>query len=526
MSSNWRSPSVDHLKSHQLKDISALKRTEQEEFLETEGYDRAEDYRRFAADLKNKAARAKLAAKDAEFKSNIPKKNKRKRAKKASSTSGEGGDHEEDEESVVSESSEELGDDDRRERNQAEIERLRKEVEAAKQEAADTKKQDEDALRAQHLGENEETAGGDGGPMIKKKRRNDYNTDEPSSLIANLTAVATPPHDFSKKLGLSVTKGEVLFPTAGGDLEWQPPESTSHPNVGAFQVDLNGFDKHNTEASNNTVAIKFSAPSKSSRFSINIAAPDHNNFDSVLFHFNPRQYEKNGRLVLNNKENENWGQGLTVPLSELPLIFGPKSVTLLIQINQQGYDIYLENQHCARLEHRQEIPEDVDHLVLQFPSSDDSLKPEEWKVFKVWWGNHPSLVSKDDAELAEVPGVNSFDATHPRKLFISKLSWISTATEVDYRKSQLYRVFRPYESGQHGPTVTVRPRSSIALVEFTDERAADLALAQMGQGHPVLTEMGPNYRLTRAKRSRHEALEEERAATAPAGSVGAGGVWD
>ena len=44
--------------------------------------------------------------------------------------------------------------------------------------------------------------------------------------------------------------------------------------------------------------------------SINIAGPDHENFHSVLFHFNPRHYERGGQLVLNNKQEGMWGQAI------------------------------------------------------------------------------------------------------------------------------------------------------------------------------------------------------------------------
>jgi hypothetical protein len=45
------------------------------------------------------------------------------------------------------------------------------------------------------------------------------------------------------------------------------------------------------------------APSESKRFSINIAAQDNNLFDNILFHFNPRQRERGGQLVVNDKRD-------------------------------------------------------------------------------------------------------------------------------------------------------------------------------------------------------------------------------
>jgi hypothetical protein len=100
----------------------------------------------------------------------------------------------------------------------------------------------------------------------------------------------------------------------------------------------------------------------------------------VLFHFNPRQYERGGQLVINSKETGIWGQAVNIPLSEVPLIFGQTSCTLIIQINAEGFDVFIEDKHCARLEHRFELPPGNAKLVLQFPSTDDYGNPENWTV--------------------------------------------------------------------------------------------------------------------------------------------------
>ena len=81
--------------------------------------------------------------------------------------------------------------------------------------------------------------------------------------------------------------------------------------------------------------------------------------------------EKGGQLVINDKQEGIWGQSIALPLSQVPLIFGQPSVTLIIQINGDGFDIFIEDQHCARLEHRKELPSKPCSLWLQFPSSDD-----------------------------------------------------------------------------------------------------------------------------------------------------------
>lgn len=114
--------------------------------------------------------------------------------------------------------------------------------------------------------------------------------------------------------------------------------------------------------------------------------------------------------MINDKQTGIWGQAINLPLSQIPLIFGQTSITLQIQITGDGFDIFIEDKHCARLEHRKELPSKPCSLFLQFPSCDDYGSPENWSVYKTWWGNK-AIMAKGD--LAGIPGVNSFNAIHP-----------------------------------------------------------------------------------------------------------------
>ena len=104
-------------------------------------------------------------------------------------------------------------------------------------------------------------------------------------------------------------------------------------------------------------------------------------------------------------------------------------------------------------------------------------------------------------DLSGIAGVNSYNALHPRKLFISGLTKIYKEADVDLRRAELERAFQKY-AGARGAHVIVPTKSTFAFVEFETERQADLALSEMSQ----------TYRLNRARRSKHEALQEERAA--------------
>jgi RNA recognition motif-containing protein len=97
------------------------------------------------------------------------------------------------------------------------------------------------------------------------------------------------------------------------------------------------------------------------------------------------------------------------------------------------------------------------------------------------------------------------------------LQRISTEQEVDLRRAELERAFRKY-GGDHGAVATVPMHQTFAFVELDSERQADLALQEM-QDH---------YRMNRARRSRHEALQDERAAAEAAiqGKTNESTDWD
>jgi hypothetical protein len=516
--SNWKSPSAAHMQKHGLVPLPPEFEPTTEEQLLLDMYETVKTYERQAARLKEEAARKKLAARDAEFQQKLaPNKNKKRRRKKtaAEAAAATGDDSESDlgsDEDLSNDENDEDNEDEDdpntlHERREAKLAALREEVEEAKQ----PKESEADALRAQFLATSAEDAIDNVGPSLKRKK---MEAKEPKSLIANLSAGATPPHEFSEKL--EIKRGKVLYPITPDQGRWTPPEGVMTPNDGAFEVEMEDFDmaKAQDGSGNNTLAIKFMAPSDSKRFSINIAQPGNDSFNSVLFHFNPRHHERGGQLVVNDKQEGIWGQAIAIPLSQVPLLFGQTACTLVIQINGDGFDVFLDNKHCARWEHRKELPVGSSPLILQFPSTDDYGSPENWAVYKVWWGNK-EIMAKGD--LSGVAGVNIYKALHPRKLFISGLSKIYSEAEVDVRRAELERAFRKY-GGDRGVEAIVPTNTTYAFVEMESERQADLAL----------TDMAGQYRMNRARRSRHEALQEERAAAEAAkqGKVKTTADWD
>jgi RNA recognition motif-containing protein len=105
------------------------------------------------------------------------------------------------------------------------------------------------------------------------------------------------------------------------------------------------------------------------------------------------------------------------------------------------------------------------------------------------------------ADVSAVPGVNSFNSDHPRKVFVSNLPKIYSDAEIDLRRAELERAFQKY-GGDRGVIVVVPTNATYAFVEMESERMTDLALQEMSN----------MYRMNRARWSRHEALQEKRAA--------------
>jgi hypothetical protein len=402
------------------------------------------------------------------------------------------------------------------ERRAAKLEALRDEIEDRKNAMEDnTAAAEEERMRQALLQTNDDDLIHEQ-PVVKKKKVMQNPADGGPSLLSNLVSTKTPPHDFSEKLGLKDWKGRVLFPVSPSEPTWVPPEQASDPNDGAFLTEMQEFDISSAinGLGNNTLAIKFTAPADSRRFSFNIAGPGHDDFDSILFHFNPRQRQKGGQLVINDKQSGVWGRPVSLPLSQVPLIFGQTAVTLMVQITGNGFDVFIEGKHCARLEHRVELPSKLSSLYLQFPSCDDYRSPENWTVFKAWWGNK-ELMANEDA--SAVPGVNSFDATHPRKLFIKGLKKIRSDADVEIRRAELERAFRKY-GGARGVSTIVGKNSTFAFVEMETERMATLALEEMRAVYP---------QMSKARRSKYEILMDERAAgeAAKQGKSKAAGDW-
>ena len=218
----WKAPSAAHQQKYSLQPLPEdFDPTEEEQKL-LNFYDTIREYERQAARLKDAAARKRLADREAEFNkqkeseggapveaSSKTKRKKKKKKKASDDNDNEMQDNNESEnESMESAASDEESESEEHkssyDRREEKLQALREEVEAKKKMGTlvDAK---EDALRQELLTSSivEEE-----GPLLKRKK---VESTQMSSLIDNISSLETPPHEFSKKLELTVLNGTDLF---------------------------------------------------------------------------------------------------------------------------------------------------------------------------------------------------------------------------------------------------------------------------------------------------------------------------
>ena len=110
----------------------------------------------------------------------------------------------------------------------------------------------------------------------------------------------------------------------------------------------------------------------------------------------------------------------------------------------------------------------------------------------------------DPEKLEGVAGVNIHSTVHPRRLFVSRLTRLLTDPEVDLRRAELERAFRKYRGPTGAVSVSLQKNSTFTFMDVATEGQADLALLEMASSG--------RYKVNKARRSRHEALMEERVA--------------
>lgn len=212
-----------------------------------------------------------------------------------------------------------------------------------------------------------------------------------------------------------------------------------------------------------------------------------------------------------------WGRSLTAPLEMFPRLFGVKRC-LTVQVRHEGFDVFSslapsdasterdvdggKHHHMFRFEHRQAMPTEIGQLHLQLltAADDKGRERQNWQVHRVNWGLQ-ALLAAAEPEYS-CPGVNSSQALHPRKLFVSGLDKGDGSEGAQERtKAMLERDFKKYGDELHGAAVNVLGGGSYALVMCGTEAKAGKAMAEMREKYK---------RLTRASKTAEERKEMER----------------
>jgi len=156
------------------------------------------------------------------------------------------------------------------------------------------------------------------------------------------------------------------------------------------------------------------------------------------------------------------------------------------------------------------------------------LDPENWKVHRVWWGQKESMAAEGNNSVA---GADTYDSVHPKKIFIQGLAKITSELEGTERRAELERAFHKY-GGNEGMNDYIRNNKPIPILSHPSHSSCfyatpffsgaivtaplncTFAFVELESEHQVelaLLEQKSLYRMSKARRTRFEALQEQRA---------------
>lgn len=184
---------------------------------------------------------------------------------------------------------------------------------------------------------------------------------------------------------------EGLVRTLANDSREPPWESWKIENL---EVTLPNFI---SQTGNQTAVLTVSIESEAERWALNVLPPDHDESSNIWFHFNPRRRERGGELVLNDKNDSDWGKVQRVPLSKLPSpLFGLDNAELAFQFEQSDQEttvyVALNRRPIVSWTLRTDNPPSPgSDIVLQAPRTDDFGNDEQLTIHSLWWGFLPQI---------------------------------------------------------------------------------------------------------------------------------------
>eukprot|EP01084_Bolivina_argentea_P164384 285781_1 len=154
-------------------------------------------------------------------------------------------------------------------------------------------------------------------------------------------------------------------------------------------LDNFGFDD---EGQKQTLVMRITVPKDSTTWAINICPRKHDEFMNVLFHFNPRQREKGGTLIQNDRKASTWKNAEKLSLKYLPALFG-RTFDFAVQVNEDGFHTAVDTVYATTFLHRTLLHEleDPNSMILQVLCTDDYGNPEAIVVHQIYWGHKPAI---------------------------------------------------------------------------------------------------------------------------------------
>ena len=144
---------------------------------------------------------------------------------------------------------------------------------------------------------------------------------------------------------------------------------------------------------NDTLILHVSVKADVDIWAMNLCPGDHDDGASILYHFNPRRRERGGRLVENDKNEDDWGRAVKSPLPVKPGLFGlEKAEVALRVIRRSGHvDVHVtvNRQQATAWRLRSEVS--PGSLALLVPTRDDFGNRQGVVVHDAWWGALPLL---------------------------------------------------------------------------------------------------------------------------------------
>ena len=108
-------------------------------------------------------------------------------------------------------------------------------------------------------------------------------------------------------------------------------------------------------------------------WAMNLCPGDHDDGATILYHFNPRRRRRGGRLVENDKNEDDWGRAVKSPLPPKPALFGlEKAEVALRVVRRAGHvDVHvtINRQQATAWRLRGEVSQGA--LALLVPTRDD-----------------------------------------------------------------------------------------------------------------------------------------------------------